>query len=285
MNRVYNTAGVYGAVLTVTTLAGATDTFEMDIVVDETVAPLPGGGSGRIVRISKSGPGAATAGVEFAYNVSITNTGASPATGITMTDPIPAGLTLGPVTFSATVDACGGGAVVTCTIASLAPGATGSITIRVTPVSGNYTNTANLTVTSPSESASNRQRTSVPLMAPPGSPHRVTTRLTSHLDLPPGDGSIQAQVTFNEFSSAVTDNSGRSTHEVPGRSGENIVEGFVTKNPRGEGVWRFDFRGAPRFLAGSFLVDTGQVVSRLTHEIVFRVAPGVRRVRFRYRLE
>ena len=83
----------------------------------------------------------------------------------------------------------------------------------------------------------------------------------------------------------MTDNSGRSTHEVPGRSGENIVEGFVTKNPRGEGVWRFDFRGAPGFLAGSFLVDTGQVVSRLTHEIVFRVAPGVRRVRFRYRLE
>ena len=111
------------------------------------------------------------------------------------------------------------------------------------------------------------------------------TRMTSHLDLPPGDGSTQAQITFNESSSAVTDNSGPSTHEVPGRSGENIVEGFVTRNPSEDGVWRFDFRGAPEFVPGSFIVDTGQVVSRQTHEIVFRVAPGVRRVRFRYRLE
>jgi len=121
--------------------------------------------------------------------------------------------------------------------------------------------------------------------ASPDAPRRTNTRLTSHLELPPGDGSTQAQVTFNEFSSAVTDNSGPSTHEVPGRSGDNIVEGFVTRNPRGEGVWRFDFRGAPGFVPGSFLIDTGQVVSRQTHELVFRVAPGVRRVRFRYRLE
>ena len=245
-----------------------------------------GGGGGPTVTISKSGPASAPAGVSFTYTVSITNTGASAATGITMTDPIPPGLTLGPITFTApTVDSCSGGAIVTCNIASLAPGATSTITIDVTPVSGNYTNTANLTVTSPAESSSSSRGTSVPLKATPGSPGRINTRLTSHLDLPPGDGGTQAQVTFNEFSSAVTDNSGPSTHEVQGRSGENIVEGFVTRNPRGEGVWRFDFRGALGFVPGSFTIDAGQIVSRQTHELVFRVAPGVRRIRFRFRLE
>ena len=287
VNRVYNTAGVYGAVLTVTTLAGATDTFEMDVIVDEDIAPGPGGGGGRIVRITKGGPATGTVGVDFFYNVTITNTGASDATGITMTDPLPAGVTYVDITLSAGWTTCPSlGGVVTCNAATLGPSATITATIQVTPTSaGILNNAANLTVTSPSETATARRRTTVPLRAPPGAPRRVTTRLTSHLDLPPGDGRTQAQVTFNEFSSAVTDNSGPSTHEVQGRSGENIVEGFVTRNPSGEGVWRFDFRGAPGFVPGSFTIDTGQIVSRQTHELIFRVAPGVRRIRFRFRLE
>ena len=285
VTRVYNNPGTFGAVLTVTTLAGEQDIFQMDVVVEEVATPAPSGGGGSIVSIAKSGPASAPVGVSFPYTITITNTGASPATGITMTDPIPAGLTLGPVTFSATVDNCSGGAIVTCNIASLAPGATGTITINVIPAAGSYTNTANLTVTSPSESSSSTRATSVPLRAPRGSPGRIITRLTSYLDLPPGDGRTQTRITFNESRSAVTDNSGPSTHEVQGRSGENIVEGFVTRNPRGEGLWRFNFRGAPGFVPGSFVVDTGQIVSRQTHELVFRVAPGVRRVRFRYRLE
>ena len=205
-----------------------------------------------------------------------------------MTDALPGGMLATDIFFTTPgADSCGGLTTVTCTSADLDPGEGYTVLITATSPSSptSLSNVASLTVASPSESSNARARTAVSLMAPAGSPGRVATRLTSHLDLPPADGSTQAQVTFNEFSSAVTDNSGPSTHDVPGRSGENIVEGFVTKNPRGEGVWRFDFRGAPGFLAGSFLVDTGQVVSRLTHEIVFRVAPGVRRVRFRYRLE
>jgi hypothetical protein len=109
--------------------------------------------------------------------------------------------------------------------------------------------------------------------------------MTSHLQLPPADGSSQARVIFNESQTATTDSSGPSSHEVPGLGGENIVEGLVTANPRAEGVWRFDFRGAPGFVAGSFVIDSGQVASRQPNEIVFRIAPGVRRIRFRYRLE
>ena len=286
VNRTYNTPGVFGAVVTVTTLDGATDTAEMDVIVDEDLPPPPGpGGGGRIVRITKSGPGTASIGNAFNYNISITNTGSTPATGITMTDPIPAGLALGPVTFSPEVAGCGGGAVVTCTIATLAPGATGTITINVTPTSGgSITNTANLSVTSPPESASNRHRTSVSLTAPDGAPTRITTRFRSTLELPPGDGTTQTQLTFNEARTVVTDNSGPSSHDVPGRTGDNVVEGFVTRNPAAAGVWRFDFRGAPGFEAGSIRVETGTVVAAGSHEVVFRVAPGARRVKFHYRL-
>ena len=287
VNRVYPAAGVFGAVLTVTTLDGATDTFEMDVIVEEDIAPPPGGGSGRIVRITKAGPAAAAVGVNFFYNITVTNTGAIDATGVTMTDALPAGVTYVDILLSAGWTTCPSlGAVVTCIAATLGARDTITARIEVTPTSaGVLNNAANLNVTTPSETATARRRTTVSLRAPPGAPRRVTTRLSSHLDLPPGDGSTQAQVTFNQTRSAVTDNSGPSTHEVPGRRGENIVEGFVTRNPSGDGVWRFDFRGAPGFVPGSFLVDTGQVVSRQTHEIVFRIAPGVRRIRFRYRLE
>ncbi len=195
----------------------------MDVIVDEAIAPPPGGGRGRIVRIVKSGPANGTVGVNFTYTITITNTGSSDAMGITMSDPLPAGLSREDVTFTAGVTGCIGVVVINCTVAPLAPSASVSIFIEVMPTAaGNYTNIANLSVADPPESASNRQRTRVVLlMAPPNALRRITTRITSHLDLPPGDGSIQAQVTFNEFSSAVTDNSGRSTHEVPGRSGEN----------------------------------------------------------------
>ena len=309
VNRVYNNPGSFGAVLTVTTLAGEKDTFEMDVVVEE--GPLlPGGGGGPpgptttvpgptttvpgsadLQITSFTGPGAISSGVNVTYTINYASSGPDfdPSVSINTTFSAPSGTTF----VSASAGCSPGGPPtslnVFCTIGGLAEGNGGSRTITVQflaadtyfintniqggtsdPVPGN--NSANLT-------------TAASLRAPLGSPARVTTQLTSHLDLPPGDGSTQAQVTFNESSSAVTDNSGPSTHELPGRRGENIVEGFVTTNPSGEGVWRFDFRGAPGFVPGSFLVDTGQLVSRQTHLIVFRVAPGVRRIRFRYRLE
>ena len=141
----------------------------MDVIVDEAIAPPPGGGRGRIVRIVKSGPANGTVGVNFTYTITITNTGSSDAMGITMSDPLPAGLSREDVTFTAGVTGCIGVVVINCTVAPLAPSASVSIFIEVMPTAaGNYTNIANLSVADPPESASNRQRTRVVLlMAPP----------------------------------------------------------------------------------------------------------------------
>jgi len=126
--------------------------------------------------------------------------------------------------------------------------------------------------------------TTVPLKAPDGSPRRVTTRFTSHLALPPGDGGTKARVTLNGARTDVTDNAEPFTHQVMGRTGDNTVEASILGNPHEDGVWRFDFRNAPGFEASSFVVESGQLVSQQPRQIVFRVGPGARRVRFRYRL-
>lgn len=300
VNRVYNNPGTFGAVLTVTTLAGEQDTFEMDVMVEQGPLPPGGGGPGGptttvpgsadLQITSFTGPGAIGSGSNATYTVNYTSAGPDfdPSVSINTTFSAPSGTTF----VSAPGCSAGGPPTslnVFCAIGGLASGAGGSVTITVRFASADtYFLTTNIQGGTSDPAPGNNGRNlsvAVSLTAPPGSPGRINTRLTSSLDLPPGDGATQAQVTFNQSRSAVTDNSGPSTHEVPGRRGENSVEGFVTRNPSGEGVWRFDFRGAPGFVPGSFLVDTGQVVSRQTHEIVFRVAPGVRRIRFRYRLE
>ena len=167
VNRVYNNPGIFGAVLTVTTLAGEQDRFEMDVVVEEPPPPPPGGGGGGggpTVTISKSGPATATAGVNFTYSITVTNTGPSDATGITMTDAIPAGLTFFDILLSAGWTTCPSlGALVECIATTLSPGSSITATIEVTPSAGIYTNTATLTVTSPSISASSSAGTAVSL--------------------------------------------------------------------------------------------------------------------------
>ncbi len=288
VNKRYTDAGTFPATLTVTALDGSMDSTEMNVIVDPGATTTTGGGPGppgSVINFSKSGPATGTVGVQFNYTINLTNAGATDATGISMTDNVPAGLTVDNVTFNANVDNCSGGPSVTCTRATLAAGATFSVTIQVTPASsGMYNNTATFTSASPSEGGASGVNTAVPLRAPDGSPGRITSRLTSALELPPGDGTTQARVTFNENRTAIVDNAGPSSLEVAGRRGQNLVDGLLMRTPVSEGLWRFNFVGAPGFTPGSFVVELGDVVSRQPHEIVFRVAPGARRVRFRFGL-
>lgn len=287
VNRTYPTAGVFRADLTITDINGVSDTTSMDVTVDEALPPPPGGGggSGKTVKISKSGPGSASVGNQFSWNITVTNTGSSVATGITMTDNLPGGLTADDVTFTAGTCSGAGTGTVSCT-ANLNPGQAFTITIKVTPTApGSLNNRANLTVASPPESSSSGQRTNVnPLQATPGAPTRLTTRFTSQLELPPGDGSTRAQVVLNGARTDTTDNSQPFLHDVSGSSGENTIDATLLSAPQGDGLWRFDFRNAPHFEASSFVVESGQVVVHQPRQLVFRVTSGVRRVRFKYRL-
>jgi uncharacterized repeat protein (TIGR01451 family) len=76
------------------------------------------------------------------YTIGVTNLGPSPATGVTVTDAVPAGLQL--VSSSTSQGAVGSASnVVTATLGSLAPGTGAVVTIQTTPLlPGNFVNTA-----------------------------------------------------------------------------------------------------------------------------------------------
>src|SRR5205823_6266609 len=82
--------------------------------------------------VTKSGPATANPGTIFTYNVGLTNNGPSDATAVTLTDPLPAATSFvsevqstGPA-FTCTIPP----GPVTCTIASLAAGATATFSIQ-----------------------------------------------------------------------------------------------------------------------------------------------------------
>lgn len=82
-------------------------------------------------------PAAASVGVPFDYTITVTNTGAGPTSAAaTVTDPVPAGLTLGTLPPGCTTSPVGSQTVV-CTIASglsnVAPGNAASFVIAATP--------------------------------------------------------------------------------------------------------------------------------------------------------
>ena len=79
--------------------------------------------------ITKSASDSAVAGGPIVYTLTVGNAGPSPAANVTVSDPLPAGVT---VVSVAPIPACVAGATVTCTFASLAAGASQTITINGT---------------------------------------------------------------------------------------------------------------------------------------------------------
>lgn len=95
--------------------------------------------------ITKTGtPDPALVGGTLTYTLSVTNQGPSTATSVTVTDPLPASVILVSATPSQGTCSSAGGTV-TCSLGSLADGATATVTIRVTPaVKATITNTASV---------------------------------------------------------------------------------------------------------------------------------------------
>src|SRR5262249_19277864 len=103
------------------------DTSNNGAGADKTVTGLPD------LSIRKSDdPDPVTAGATLTYTLSVANAGPSTATGLTVTDTLPAGTAF--VSATGTNWTCDdAGQVVTCTRTQIAVGATRSITITVTP--------------------------------------------------------------------------------------------------------------------------------------------------------
>ena len=106
---------------------------------------------------------------------------------------------------------------------------------------------------------------------------------TSELELPAG---TSAQIALNQAETVATVAPTPQRHRARGRSGENVVEGRLLSEAGEPGQWRFDFRGASRFVPGSLRVDSGEVLTLDGHSVVFRMTgkPGPP-IRFRFRLE
>src|SRR5262249_6639067 len=90
--------------------------------------------------ITKTAPATVAAGQQFTYTLAVHNGGPNDATGVAVTDTLPAGVTF----VSASTGCTNASGTVTCTVGNLANGANATITIVVTAPStaGTITNTA-----------------------------------------------------------------------------------------------------------------------------------------------
>ena len=108
--------------------------------------------------ITKTGPATVTAGGALTYQLSVLDNGPSDATGVTVTDTLPAGVTF--VSAAGTGWACShaGNVSVTCTVAALAAGATApviTVTVTAPAQAGSVTNTAAVTSAAPDPDPTN----------------------------------------------------------------------------------------------------------------------------------
>jgi uncharacterized repeat protein (TIGR01451 family) len=88
-------------------------------------------------------PDPATVGNSLVYTIQASNGSSATATGVVVTDQLPAGVTL--VSVSASQGSCSGQPTMVCALGSLGPGATATITIVVQPTAaGTITNTVTI---------------------------------------------------------------------------------------------------------------------------------------------
>lgn len=80
--------------------------------------------------LTKSGPSALEPGQDFTYVLTLANNGTNTATGVTVTDVLPANVTL--VSANSTQGTCTGTTTVVCTVGTLIAGQTETITLQVT---------------------------------------------------------------------------------------------------------------------------------------------------------
>ena len=109
----------------------------------------------------------AAVGGTVTYTITVTNNGPESAGGVTVTDTLPAGVTLGSATASQ--GSCSGTSKVTCTLGRIAASGTGTVTIVVTAdTEGNLSNTATGTGQAvDSDSSNNSSTAAVTVSAPP----------------------------------------------------------------------------------------------------------------------
>lgn len=150
---------VLAATLVVTAMVAPTASAQRpsaDVAVTKTDAPDP-----------------VTAGRNITYTAVVTNNGPDRATGVTLTDALPAGVTL--VSARSTQGNCTGTTTVTCNVGALDSGQTATVTIVVkTTAAGTVRNTAQVSANQDDPTAANNSATAETTVRPGGRPCTIT---------------------------------------------------------------------------------------------------------------
>ena len=163
-----NATGLLVNTATVTAPAGAVDPDPANNTATSTVTLTPSAD----LQITKSGPATAVAGTNVVYTITVTNAGPSDATGVTLADPTPPGLT-----FVSNAGDCT--TAFPCTLGTLPPAATRTITATFAIPSGYTTpdpieNTATVSSTTPDAAAGNNSATATTSLAAPVTDLHIT---------------------------------------------------------------------------------------------------------------
>lgn len=156
-----------------------------------------------VIKVDSSDP--VIAGNDLVYTITVSNDGPSTATGVTMSDTLPAGVTFTSVTSSqGTAEEAGG--VVTADLGSLASGASATVTVTVSVdpgTTGTLTNTATATGTETDTNTQNNSDTET--TAVNSSVDLVITKTGSIATVSPGNSFSYEIVVTNEGPSTATD--------------------------------------------------------------------------------
>ena len=142
--------------------------------------------------LTKSAPATATVGNILTYTLKVTNNGPGPATGVTVTDPLP-----GPTTYYVSLPSqgtCSGTSTVVCSLGTLASGASATVTIGVVANSaGTVINTASASANEPDPTASDNSASAATIVSAPAT--TTTTVVPPHGAKPVVVTGVASQIT------------------------------------------------------------------------------------------
>jgi uncharacterized repeat protein (TIGR01451 family) len=135
-----------------------------------TVDPAAGGGTvtpADVSIVKTASPNPVAVGANLTYTLTVGNGGPASADAVTVTDNLPSGVTL--VSTTPSQGSCSGSEAISCSLGTLAAGATATVTIVVKPtVAGSLTNSASVATTNQDADPTNNTSTVTVSVSPAG---------------------------------------------------------------------------------------------------------------------